>query len=181
MAKMVDGRNAPLNVLFTKSGIYFDTLLDAENSPAMAAEAFRHERELRELLTKQPLAPRTSQELDDTEAFLKDLDKSGYCDIRRLYILEKLLKRAVIPERLPDWLLQLAQDSSRHEMEYLERLKTAGGVEAIFQDYRTLGREEFRRRWGDHPFSIRNLYGTMVLVKMGHLRVNRSGEFEAAR
>jgi hypothetical protein len=181
MAKMVDARNAPLNSLFTTTGIYFDSLLDAENSPAMAAEAIHHERELRELLTSQPLAPQTSKELDETEAFFHDLDKSDSCDIRRLYLLEKLLRRAVIPERLPDWILNLAQDSFSHEMAYLDRIKKAGGVEAIFQDYRRLGREEFRRRWGDHPFSIRNLYGTMLLVKMGRLRVNRSGEFETVQ
>ncbi|NTV14082.1 MAG: hypothetical protein HGA96_09185 [Desulfobulbaceae bacterium] len=178
MAKLVDGRNAPLNVLFTKGGIYFDTLLDPENSPAMAAEALRQERQLRGLLSKQPLTPRTGKELDDTEAFFQDLGQSGSCDIRRLYVLEKLLKRAAIPERVPEWILHLAQDSFRHEMAYLARIKRAGGVEAIFQDHRTLGKEEFRRRWGDHPFSIRNLYGTLVLVKMDRLRMNSSGEFE---
>jgi len=178
MAKIVDGRNAPLNMLFTKGGIYFDTLLDEENSPAMAAEALRQERKLRELLTKQPLAPQTGKELDDTETFFQGLDKSGSCDIRRMYVLEKLLKRAAIPERVPGWILNLAHDSFSHEMDYLDRIKRAGGVEAVFQDYRTLGREEFRRRWGEHPFSIRNLYGTLALVKMGRLRMNRSGEFE---
>lgn len=179
MPRLVDGRNGPLNVLFTKAPVYFDSLLDAENSPAIAAEAFRHERELRELLTKQPLAPRAGKELDDTEAFIRDQDKSGSCDIRRLYLLETLLRRAILPGRLPNWLLNQAQDSFSHEMAYLARIKKAGGVEAIFKDYQTLGREEFIRRWGEHPFSIRNLYGTMVLVKMGRLRVNRAGEFEA--
>lgn len=181
MPRIVDGRNGPLNVLFTKAPIYFDSLLDAENSPALAAEAFRRERELRELLSGQPPAPRTSQELDATEAFIRDLDQSGPCDIRRLYLLETLLRRAVLPERLPAWLLNLAQDSHRHEMAHLARIRRAGGVAAIFQEYRELGREGFSHRWGEHPFSIRNLYGTMVLVKIGHLRMNRAGEFEAVR
>lgn len=181
MPRIVDGRNGPLNVLFTKAPVYFDSLLDAENSPAIAAEAFRHERELREFLTKQPPAPGVAKELDDTEAFIRDQDKSGSCDIRRLYLLETLLRRAVLPGRLPNWLLNQAKDSFSHEMEYLARIKKAGGVAAIFKDYQILGREEFIRRWGEHPFSIRNLYGTMVLVKMGHLRVNRSGEFEAVK
>jgi hypothetical protein len=181
MPKIVDGRNGPLNVLFTKAPIYFDSLLDAENSPAIAAEAFRHERELRELLTRQPLAPGTGKELDDTEAFIRDLDQSGFCDIRRLYLLETLLRRAVLPERLPNWLLDLAQDSFLQEMAYLTRIRSVGGVAAVFQESRRVGREEFIRRWGEHPFSIRNLYGTMVLVKMGRLRVNRTGEFEATK
>lgn len=181
MPRIVDGRNGPLNVLFTKAPVYFDSLLDAENSPAIAAEAFRHERELRELLTRQPPAPRAGKELDDTEAFIRDQDKSGPCDIRRLYLLETLLRRAVLPGRLPNWLLNQAQDSFNHEMAYLARIKKAGGVAAIFKDHQTLGREEFIRRWGEYPFSIRNLYGTMVLVKMGRLRVNRAGEFESVR
>ncbi|MBU0479537.1 MAG: hypothetical protein KKG47_00415 [Proteobacteria bacterium] len=181
MAKIVDARNAPQNALFTKTGIYFDSILDAENSPAAASLALRRERELRELLTSRPLDAKTRKELDDTEAFFQDLDKSGYCDIRRLYVLEKLLKRAVLPERVPDWILALARDSFSHEMEYLQRIRKSGGIEVIFKDYRTLARGSFRQRWGEHPFSIRNLYGTLVLVKMGLLRVTPSGEFEVIR
>jgi hypothetical protein len=181
MAKIVDSRNAPRNPLFTKAAVYFDSLLDPENSPALAAEAYRHERGLRELLSRQPLTAATGKELDETEVFFRDLGKSGSCDIRRLYLLEKLLRRAVLPERLPDWILSLARDSYSHEMAYLERIKRAGGVEAIFQEYRKSGREEFRRKWGDSPFSIRNLYGTMVLLKTGHLRLNSSGEFVVVR
>lgn len=179
MARVIDARNAPRNPLFTKAGVYLDSLFDAENSPEAAAEALHEEQKLVALLARESLSAETRQDLEETVAFFRNLDKSDYCDIKRLYLLEKLLRRAVLPQKLPTWVLQLARDSYRHEMKYLNRIKTAGGINSIFRDYRSLSRQQFNDRWGEHPFSIRNLYGTLLLIKMGHLQLNSSGEFEA--
>ena len=179
MARLVDGRNRPDNILFTRAGTYFDSLLDAKNSPKRAAQAFEQENSLRQLLSNVIMTPETAEQLAKTEQFFRQLASSNFCDIRRLYVLEKLLKRAVLPERLPEWILQLASDSHHQEMAYLARISQAGGVAAIFDDYQHLSQQQFQQRWGEQPFSIRNLYGTLVLVKMGRLQLNEKGHFVA--
>ncbi|MFZ5572691.1 MAG: hypothetical protein ACOZF0_20015 [Thermodesulfobacteriota bacterium] len=178
MARIIDLRNKPNNVLFTKADIYFNSLMDSGNRPKDVAKALSRERELRKILSKQSLTPEIDRELEDTEAFFQDLVTSSFCDIKRIYLLEKLLRRAVLPEKLPDWMLTLVRDSYIHEKKYLTRINEAGGVSAIFRDYRTLSQTSFRQKWGEHPFSIRNLYGTLVLVKMGLLKMNEQGELE---
>ena len=158
--------------------IYFNSLMDSDNSPQNVARALSRERDLRTLLSKHPLTSEIDRELEDTEAFFQNLGKSSFCDIKRMYLLENLLRRAVLPKKLPDWMLTLVRDSFRHEKDYLTRINKAGGVSAIFRDYRTLSQTSFRQKWGEHPFSIRNLYGTLVLVKMGLLKMNNQGELE---
>ena len=152
MAKNIDSRNKPNNLLFTNAEIYFNSLMDEGNSPQNVAKAFSMERQLRKILSKYPLTPEINKDLDDTQAFFKDLGNSSFCDIKRLYLIERLLRRAVLPKKLPDWMRQLVTDSFRHEKAYLARINKAGGVKAIFQDYRRLPQKKIQAKMGGTPF-----------------------------
>ena len=93
-------------------------------------------------------------------------------------MFEKLLRQSALPEQLPDWILSMARDSHRQEQAFMARMDRAGGPRAVIDDYRQMEKGAFDRKWGESPFSIRNLYGTLLLVKTGHLEVDQTGAFQ---
>ena len=176
----INSKSAPKNFAFTPAGTYFVQLLDPGNTPEQVAAAFNGEQRLLRAISAQPLNPERTADLDRTQAFFRGMARSGPCDIRRIYVFEKLLRQSALPEILPSWVIAMARESHDQEQRFLQRMDRAGGVAAVLDDYRRLSKEAFDEKWGENPFSIRNLYATLLLVKTGHLIIETDGSFVSA-
>lgn len=178
--RAVNSRIRPNTIAFTPADAYFTSLLDPDNGPDRVARAVGREQALLNVLAAVPVEPAAAQDMDETRRFFRDMARSGECDIRRAYVFEKLLRQSALPETLPRWILDLALDSHQRESAFMAKIVRAGGVNAVVEDYRRLPRWAFEERWGRYPFSIRNLYGTLLRVKTGHLTVDGRGAFVPA-
>jgi hypothetical protein len=175
--KAVNSRSAPKYIAFTAANAYFTSLLDPGNSPEKVAAAFGKEQELLRSLSQKPPSPERAADLNETQLFFNGMAASAPCDVRRIYLFEKLLRQSALPERLPDWVLALARESHHQERDFLERMQRAGGAAAVLEAHRRMDRAAFEQSWGERPFSIRHLYATLLLVKTGHLAVDDTGAF----
>ncbi|MBI9083017.1 MAG: hypothetical protein JEZ11_05420 [Desulfobacterales bacterium] len=179
--RAINSRSTPENIAFTPAGAYFTSLLDPDNPPEQVAAAFGKEQDLLRALSARPLSADRATRLGETRTFFRGMAQSDACDMRRVYLFEKLLRQSALPETLPEWILALARDSHRREMAFWGRMASAGGPDAVIGDSLRMTETSFAGKWGESPFSLRNLYGTLLLVKTGHLEVDAAGAFRPRR